>query len=160
MAGELERFAVGGVAACDRGEPEAASHLIAGDVAPAAVQVVLVLDLVEDDGLVPGGEPGGGAVEVDGLDGGMGDPGAGVIVGSVGVVNGAEMSVPVVLFDDVEEAIEVLGGLGAHEVVLVGEGPPEVGEGGEAGKEVNGGSGRRPRGAWRRNPSGRRGGRG
>ena len=53
-----------------------------------------------------------------------------------GVVDGAEVLIGVDLLDEMQELGEVLGGLGLHEVVLVGEGPPDVAEGGEAGDEV------------------------
>ena len=60
FGGELgvdEGFAVGDVAAVDDAEPVAAGHLFGGEVSPAAEDVAFVLDLVVDDGFLPGGEP-------------------------------------------------------------------------------------------------------
>lgn len=66
----------------------------------------------------------------------MGDGGAAVVVHDVAVVDGAEVLVGIGLLGDAEEAVEVLSGLGLHEVVLVGEGPPDVAKGSEASDDV------------------------
>ena len=50
-------FAVSGVAAGEDGHPEAAGHLLTGEVAPALREVAFVHHLVEEDGLVPVAEP-------------------------------------------------------------------------------------------------------
>ena len=49
-----------------------------------------------------------------------------VVIHGVRVVDGAQMARGIVLLDDVEEAVEVLRGLGPHQVPLVGQRPPDV----------------------------------
>ena len=91
-SGVDEGFAVGDVAAGDDAEPEAAGHLFAGEVSPAAGDVALVLDFVVEMGFFHASSHVGGGVEVVGLEAGVGDPGARVVVHDVRVVDGAEMA--------------------------------------------------------------------
>ena len=135
-AGVDEGFAVGDVGSVDGAEPVAFGHFVGGEIAPTGEDVAFVLDLVVDDGLFPGVEPAGGGGEVIGLEAGVGDGGAGVVVHDVRVVDGAHVLVGVVLLDELEETGELGGGLGADEVELVGEGPPDVAIGTEAGDDV------------------------
>ncbi len=78
--GRDEDLAVGGVAAVDGGEPEAARHLFGGEIAPAALDVAFVLNFVVDDRLVPGEAALGGFFEVVALQAGVRAPGLGVVV--------------------------------------------------------------------------------
>ncbi len=131
-----EGFAVGDVAACDDAEPESPGHLLAGEVSPAAVQVSLVHGLVKNDWLTPLGEPLRSLGELVGLQAGVRNERASVVVHVLRVVDGTEMLVGVDLLRQAEEPGEVGGGLGLHQVELVGQRPPDVGEGCESRHEV------------------------
>ena len=75
-----EGLAVARVAATHTGLPEAAGELLAGDVAPAHVDVALIGNLVPDDGLSPAGPVLIGIlhvpVQVLALEGAVGYPGS------------------------------------------------------------------------------------
>ncbi len=139
VLGMLVGFAVADVAAAERAEPEPLGHLPRGQVAPALRDVALVLAFVVDDRLaILLAEP-HAAVHVGGLQAGMRDPGLGVVVPFAAVVNAAQPLVRVLLLEDGEEPVPVLpllvaamalGPLG-HEIVFVGQRPPDVAEGRE-----------------------------
>ena len=123
-----EDLAVRGVAAIDGGEPEAARHLFGGEIAPAALDVALVLNLVVDDRLVPCEAALGGLLEVVALQAGVRAPGLGVVVDDARVMDGTQVAVRVLGLHDAEEVIPVGHCLRADEVVFVRDGPPDVAE--------------------------------
>ena len=138
--GDVHCLAVAGVAAAEGALPEPADHLLAGDVAPAAVDVALIGDFVEDDRLLVLDavlvNQLGALVQVDPLVGDVGDPGAVVVVGGGAVVDAAEVAVGVLFEDDRGIPPPVGDRLIPKEVILVGEAPPDVVVCGETGDDV------------------------
>ena len=131
----LVGLAVADVAAAERAEPEPLHHLACGEVAPGVLEVALVPALVVDDRLailVAEADP---AVHVRGLEAGVRHPVLRVVVPLAAVVDAAQPLVRVLLLEDREEPVPVLpllvaavaaGPLIGHEVVLVGQRPPDV----------------------------------
>lgn len=80
----LPALAVSGIAAPDDGLPEAANHLLAGDVAPAVLDIALIGDFVHNDRFfvanAPICNPLGGLIEVNTLNAAMGNPRSRVVI--------------------------------------------------------------------------------
>jgi len=126
LAGVEIRLAVGNVTAGDYAEPEAPGHLLAGEVAPAAVQIAFILNFVEAYWLLPCLQPIFRRFKFRGLQARMRHPRMGVVVHHVRIVDGPQVACWVVLLYDVKEAVEVLHGFRSHEVPLIRKGPPDV----------------------------------
>ena len=117
----------------------AVDQFLRGDVAPGLDDVALVLRLVVDDRLAVGLAPFEGALDVPVLHADMADPRLAVVVVHVlvAVVDRLQVTVGVVLLEDVEVAVPLAERLGVEqEVVFVGERPPDVAVGGEPRREI------------------------
>ena len=134
------RFTMADVGAGDVAVPKTKHHFFGGEVAPAAGEIAFVFYLIVNDGFAVGVAVklraawflDGGAI----LNAGVGDPGLVVVVNQCAVVDGAQVRVRIALLDDEAEAVPVRFGFFFHEIVFVGEGPPDVAIGGESGDDV------------------------
>lgn len=124
-------FAVTDVTATCKAAPKAFGEFLAGNVAPALVHVAFVTTFVVYGGFVVLVSPGGRLARVGALNAAVGDPGFVVVVKLSTVVNAAQVLHGVVGLYDFEEAVPVLFGFGSHQVIFVGEGPPDVSVGGQ-----------------------------
>ena len=119
-------FAVRRVHAVDHGAPEAVRHLLRRKIAPAARNVAFVLNLVIDDGLVPGSESLRRFFKVVLLQTGVRAPRLGVVVYHAAVMNRPQPAVRIAFLHDAKEAVPIGHRLRAHQVVFVGDRPPHV----------------------------------
>ena len=119
-------FAVTAIAALRRGLPKTAGHGVAGKIAPLGADIALVFALVEDDGFLPVGTPLCAELHARVLHAGVGAPPAAVFVLVIAVVDRTQVIECIVFAEDLRVAVPIGVGLGAEQVVLVGERPPDV----------------------------------
>ena len=157
-------LAVADVAAADRALPAAPHQLLAGEVAPALVDVALVAALVDHDRLVPLLAPVVGvlrrAVHVDALHAGVRDPRPGLVVERAAVVDGCQVPVRVLLADDLGDALPVLLASSPRAGRTRSRAPTTRSRTRPGDARRSAGRARRRRVRGRRSPSGRRRGRG
>ena len=135
-----EGFPVAGITSPDRAFPETADHLFAGKVAPAVLDVPLIGDLVQHNRLAVPLPPLVGvlrsAVKILPLNAAVGDPGTGVVVKGNAVMDGPEMTVRIVPYQQIRVVFPVLLRFGFQQVIFVREAPPDVAEGRKAGNDI------------------------
>ncbi len=119
-------LAVPYVTAGNGSHPEPVHQLFRGDITPALWNIPFVFALIVDNRFLVLVAPLPCPGKIGTLYAGMCHPWFGVVVKDPAIVNSPHVIVWVVLADDLKETVPVRHCLGLHQVVLIGERPPNI----------------------------------